>query len=209
MTATPKRILIFGGTFDPPHRAHVDLPVLVARELECERIVYVPAAQNPLKGEPPIASAEHRLAMLRLAIRAMPIAAISTVELDRGGPSYFVETLEALRAELGDGVNLHFLIGADQAVDFRRWKDCERILRLATPAVLLRPPWTRDRLLDALVGAHGEDEGRRWMDRVTTAPLLDVSATELRRTLAAGEEPIGALDAAVAAYVREHGLYVR
>ena len=75
-------ILIFGGTFDPPHLAHVALHPLVAREIHCHRIIYVPAASNPLKTDHPRAPVGHRLAMLRLALRDMPSTQISTIELD-------------------------------------------------------------------------------------------------------------------------------
>ena len=80
-------ILIFGGTFDPPHLAHTALPPLVARRLDCKRILYIPAAANPLKTDAPPTAVEHRLAMLRLALADVPDAEISTIELDRPGPS--------------------------------------------------------------------------------------------------------------------------
>ncbi|MCP3904161.1 MAG: nicotinate (nicotinamide) nucleotide adenylyltransferase [Planctomycetes bacterium] len=199
--------LIFGGTFDPPHRAHVELPALVAETLGCDRIIYIPAATNPLKRDDPPTDAEHRLAMLRLALRERPRTVVSTIELERGGVSYFVDTLHSLCSDVGSDVELRFLIGADQALQFGRWKDAGEILRLATPAVMLRPPWTDASFRAALAGAHGEDEADRWMAWTVPAPLIDVSATELRDRLRAGGDVSEMLDPAVAAYIREHGLY--
>ena len=126
-----KRVLIFGGTFDPPHLAHTTLAARAAALLECDNILFIPAAINPLKVNHPPASNEHRLAMLRLAIAEIPNAKTSTIELDRPGPSYTVDTLRSLKASRHQGIeasrenaNAFFLlIGADQALDFHRWKE--------------------------------------------------------------------------------------
>jgi nicotinate-nucleotide adenylyltransferase len=205
----PARILLFGGTFDPPHRAHVELPAIVADELGCQRIVYVPAARNPLKTDEQPTPDEHRLAMLELAIRDLPHAEISTIELERGGSSYFVETLEALRAQFGDEVDLRFLIGADQALAFKRWKDWQRILDLATPAVMQRPPYDTAAFAEQLADSFDEYEVQRWLSWMVETPMIDIRATEIRTRLARGEDVGDALDPAVASYIREHELYRR
>lgn len=203
----PRRTLLFGGSFDPPHRAHVEVPAQAADVLGCERIVYIPAAQNPLKaGTEPTAGA-HRLAMLKIAVRDMPRAEISTIELDRGGASYFVETLETLRNELAAEGDLRFLIGADQTLEFRRWRSWRRILELATPAVVLRPPWTDRSLREALVETYDAEDALVWTKCIVAAPLLDINATDLRRRLASGADVSDAIDPAVLAYIRVHGLY--
>jgi nicotinate-nucleotide adenylyltransferase len=203
----PQRILLFGGTFDPPHRAHVQLPALVARQLGCGRIIYIPAAQSPLKSQTPLTAAEHRLAMLELAIADMPDAEISTIELDRGGPSYFIDTLRALRREIGEEVNLRFLIGADQALEFHHWKDWPDILNLATPAIMLRPPWTRETLREALRCQYDDDEAARWLGWLVDAPRLEISATDIRHRLGQGESIEDLLDPLVIGYIRTHRLY--
>jgi nicotinate-nucleotide adenylyltransferase len=200
-------ILLFGGTFDPPHRAHVVLPEQIARDLGCERIIYIPASRNPLKSDEPITPDEHRLAMLKLALRDVHSAEISTIELDRGGPSYFVDTLAALRAELGAEHELRFLIGADQALDFHRWKSWPRILELATPVVMLRPPWDRLPLRDAYFERYGAEEGARWWQWTQSNRLMDISAKEIRAALARGEECSEVIDPRVREYIEAHGLY--
>jgi nicotinate (nicotinamide) nucleotide adenylyltransferase len=159
-----RRVLVFGGTFDPPHLAHAQLPMLAAAQLGCDEILYVPAAINPLKSGTKLKPAppEHRLAMLLLAVADVPGAKISTIELDRKGKSYTIDTLRALHKQQGNSVGsspsprlrarppapspapiFHLLIGADQALDFHRWKNWQEIIELATPAVMLRPPWSR------------------------------------------------------------------
>lgn len=204
------RVLIFGGTFDPPHRAHIELPQHAARELGCDRIIYIPAAINPLKitaGGPPPTPAEHRLEMLRLALADVANVDISTIELERTGPSYTIDTLRELGADATTGA-MHLLIGADQALDFHRWKDWREILKLATPAVMLRAPWTDATFAKALRQRYDADETRQWEERsLKCLPMVDVSATEIRRRITDGESTDGLIDPRVAAYVRDHGLY--
>ena len=206
--SSPSRVLIFGGTFDPPHRAHVELPQAAARELGCERIIYIPAAINPLKASPDQPSptpAHHRLAMLRLALDGVPNAEISTIELDRAGPSYTIDTLRGLHATASSAF---LLIGADQALDFHRWKDWREILNLATPAMMLRPPWTRSTFQAALRERYDAEEASQWQTRVlSTLPIVDVSATEIRKRMAAGSTLNGLVDPRVEAYIRKNRLY--
>jgi len=200
------RVLLFGGSFDPPHRAHLELSAWVQRELDADRVIFVPAAQNPLKLEAPT-DAAHRLAMLRLALADRPDCEIATIELDRGGPSYFVDTLRAMRAELDPDVELRFLIGVDQALHFDRWREPDAILALATPVVLIRPPWSRTTFVRALSEVYGAEDAERWAQWVLDAPLIDLSATRVRAMLQAGEDVGTAVPARVVAYIREHGLY--
>ena len=208
---TGDRILLFGGTFDPPHRAHVILPSLVADALGCRRIIYIPAARNPLKSDGGASPDEHRVAMLEIAVRKLPNAEISMIEIERGGASYFVETLESLRdacaAALGAAADLRFLIGADQALAFHQWKEWERILELASPAVALRPPWSAARYHAALRDAYDDVEAATWIERIVKTPLLDISATEIRDRVAQRYDTSNLLDPAVAEYIHEHGLY--
>lgn len=201
------RLLVFGGSFDPPHRAHTALPPLAAEALGCRRILYVPAALNPLKADEPPTSARHRLAMLRLAIADLPAAEISTIELDRPGPSYAIDTLRALREAHGPGTELVLLIGSDQALQFRQWKDWPAILDLARPAVMVRPPLDEAAYRRNLVAAYTPEQAERWLTWTVDVPQMDICATEVRRRIAAGEETGEMLDPRVLEYIRLHGLY--
>jgi nicotinate-nucleotide adenylyltransferase len=211
--SAPIRTLIFGGTFDPPHRAHVELPQAAARELGCEKVVYVPAAINPLKSgpdHPRPTPAQDRLAMLRLALRDVPHVEISELELNRKGPSYTIDTLRALRSNPSTSVppDLFLLIGADQALDFHRWRDWQEIIKLARPAVMLRPPWTLDGFTSALCQRYSPDESQQWLDRtLRTLPVLDITATDIRRSLRDGQPVTGMLASGVESYIRTHHLY--
>jgi nicotinate-nucleotide adenylyltransferase len=204
---TRERILIFGGTFDPPHRAHIELPLKVARATGCKRVIYVPARINPLKSDRP-SPGHHRVAMLEAALASQPNVEISTLELDREGPSYFVSTLEELSRQLA-GTDLCFLIGCDQAIEFHRWREWERILEVAEPIVMLRPPWTCESLRDAIAEKQGEERAQWWIDHLAneSLPRIDVSATMIRERLARGEGIDDLVTPEVGAYIREHGLY--
>lgn len=198
--ATQTTILIYGGALDPPHNAHVRLPELVRQALGADVIYYIPAARPPLKSSPVDASADDRVAMLRLALRDQPRAQVLTDELDRAGdgrPSYTVDTLEGLRQRLGPHVRMRLLIGADQARQFEQWRDWRRVVELAEPVVMLRPPDTRESL------------SAEWRDRVVEVPVMDVSSTEIRRRVAAGESIDQWVPPAVLDYIRDRGLYKR
>lgn len=201
--------LIFGGTFDPPHRAHLELPSAAAQAVGADVIVYVPAAQNPLKSAGDTSSAAHRLRMLELALAGRDDVIISTVELDRGGTSFFVDTLEALitGGHARDGDHWWFLIGADNMLTFKRWRSWERILELAQPVVLVRPPHDRASLETALHRTYPPDEAAWWADRIVEAPTIEASATDVRERLARGEPVDDVVPDRVAAYARDHGLY--
>ena len=201
------KLLIFGGTFDPPHRAHTVLPPLVAQRIECARILYVPATLNPLKMDHPPTPAHHRVAMLRIALASVANAELCTIELERPGPSFTVDTLESLHEQYGPGVQLRLLLGSDQALEFVRWKDWQRILELATPAVLLRPPLDHAQFHAQLRAAHPPDFADRWLDWIVATPQLDISATELRDRLASDEGLDELLDPGVLEYIREQELY--
>ncbi|MCH7601131.1 MAG: nicotinate (nicotinamide) nucleotide adenylyltransferase [Planctomycetes bacterium] len=207
MTSDPQRILIFGGTFDPPHLAHAKLPPVVADSLGCGKIIYVPAALNPLKSDTPPTPVSHRLAMLHLVVDAIPHAEIDTLELDREGPSYTVDTLVVLRQRYGEDSNLHLLIGADHLLTFTQWKDWQRILKLAEPVVMPRPPWPREKLIEEIHQRFDSAMAAFWIDRLVDVPYLEVSATDVRDKITTNQDLIGTLDKRVIDYIRRHDLY--
>lgn len=208
-----RSVLVFGGSFDPPHVAHMVLARAARDAVGADVLLYVPAARSPLKQGGPVASGEERLAMLRLAVADDAKSAVSSVEIDRAGPgpSYTVDTLRELSAAFGKSVALRLLIGADQAADFHRWREPDTIVALAEPVVMLRAPsesW--EGLAARLKGHWPEAEIARWGRRVVNVPMMDVSATRVRALLASGAKDCelgGAVPASVLRYVREHGLY--
>jgi nicotinate-nucleotide adenylyltransferase len=205
----PPTVLLFGGSFDPPHAGHAKLPPLVRDAIGARWVVYIPAARSPHKDDGPAAGEDERLDMLRLALNGTPRCSISTIELDRardtpGEPSYTARTVEALH-ELFDGaVRFRWLIGADQARSFHRWREPERIIDLAEPVVMLRrtgsasnggpaptdgPTPTgsvdeRAALLAELERQWGAEGASDWAERIVAVDTVDASATEVRELLA-------------------------
>jgi nicotinate-nucleotide adenylyltransferase len=205
-----RSVLVFGGTFDPPHLAHVELAAAARRSVEARLkladrsdpsvgtegldgvwLLYVPAARSPHKTRGPAASDEHRVGMLRVALAGVPRSAVWTDELDRApGASYTVDTLRRARrwldAHAGASVGLWLLIGADQAAAFHRWREPRAILDLAEPVVLLRgEEQSPELLLDTLrqSGFWSEPELARWERGIVRGPTMDVSATAVRAAL--------------------------
>lgn len=206
-STNPRTVVLFGGTFDPPHLAHVAQAMTAAERLGAGEVVFIPNASNPQKTETAPTAAHHRLAMLELALDGHPRATISRVELDHPGPSYTVDTLRRLvREPFLEGARLRLLIGADQALNFTTWKDWEAIEQMAEPVVMPRPPHTHDRLL-AEYEAFYPGTADRWKGRTLDMPVVEGCSTDLRPMIAAGRSLEGLLDPAVEGYVRRHRLY--
>jgi len=199
-----RTLLVFGGTFDPPHARHVQMARLAADAVGADDVLVVPAAVNPQRTGAPPSPAEHRLAMVRLAFAADPRARVDDREIRRGGPSFTVDTLESIAVE-HPGARLRLLLGGDQAINFASWRSPERIEALAEPVVVPRPPMDAASLRHELAARTGGD---RWTGRVLPVMPVDVRSTDLRAALAHGHTPSASLlDPAVAAYALANRLY--
>ncbi len=205
--ATCQRLIVYGGTFDPPHRAHVALPFAAAEAIDADGVLYVPSGQPPHKLDTQRTDPAHRLAMLRLALGDREDYAICTYELDHDGPSYTWRTLKYLREQLGETIDLRLLIGLDMALIFHDWRRPERIVELCDPLVLLRPPHDRAGFLESLP----DDWRAFWRERIVEAPEMDVSSRAIREAIASGDHTLAErwLAPEVLAYIDAHDLYAR
>ena len=195
------RLGILGGTFDPPHIAHLVIADQARSQLSLSCVSLVPAGQPPHKLDRPITPIEHRLAMTQLAIAGDPGLALSRVDVDRPGPHYTADTLALLRATHPDD-ELYLLIGSDSLRDLTAWREPARIVAQARLAVMRRPDADLDisRLESALPGISGRVE---WLD----APWLDISSSDIQRRVRAGLSIRHLVPAAVERYIVEYGLY--
>lgn len=180
---------MFGGTFDPVHVGHLAIAQAALECVPLDLLVFVPARRSPLKDRAAVASPEDRLEMLRLATAGERRFEVSTLELDRPGVSYTVETLEALAAR-GE---LYLVLGADAMSDFERWHRPERIRELATLLVASRP------------GAPEPPEHARVV--AFDAPCLDISSRELRARAARGRSLRYLVPEGAVAHIEARGLY--
>jgi nicotinate-nucleotide adenylyltransferase len=206
-----KRLGIFGGSFDPPHMAHIALAQHAIAQFKLDVLRIIPTGDAWHKTRPLTAS-PHRLAMTRLAFAHLPQAEVDTREIDRLGATYTLDTLLELQAEQPDA-HLFLFIGADQARAFQTWHRWQDIARLATVVVAQRPTSNASPNLPAHL-AHDA----QWHNAVSPdvqrldMPSLNVSATEIRAHFAQAQQPhtdlmSAWLPASVQHYIEKHSLY--
>ena len=204
-----KRILLFGGTFDPIHHGHLIVARAMAEAGPFEKVTFVPTSQPPHKAGP-CASAKHRLRMLQLAIEGSELFDICEVEIGRAGPSYTLDTLTQLRAEYGPSARLHWVIGADMLEDLPSWHRISDVLELAQMVVAARHPWQDrlDKIFSGLTGQLGAIHVNNLRKMVLPTPLIEICSTDIRQRLAAGLSVRYLVPEKVAKYIQEHNLYV-
>lgn len=209
-----KSIALFGGTFDPIHLGHLEVAREARERLDCDKLIFVVARTPPLR-DAPLATPEQRLAMLGLAIADDPHFEIDARELERPGRSFTVDTLEALREELGDQVALLWLLGADAFAALPQWHRWRELLRLAHLVILDRPgphvelPLALEKVAlacatDRLEDLQSAPAGRIYHLHQRT---VAVSATQIRKLISEGRSAANLLPSSVWAYISEHGLY--
>ena len=195
------RIGILGGTFDPPHLAHLILGEAAVEVLNLSTLLWVPAADPPHKQNHEKTAVMHRLAMLELALRDNEHFAISRVDLDRPGPHYSVDMVEIIQRQY-PGAELFFVIGGDSLHDLLSWYRPDLLIEQCTLAVMRRP--------DAQVEPEMHEAELPGLARHTImidAPLIDISSTEVKQRLQQGHSVRYLVPDAVLAYIGENDLY--
>jgi nicotinate-nucleotide adenylyltransferase len=186
------RIGVLGGSFDPVHIAHLTVAEAAAAQLGLDEVRFVPTAIQPFKPEGPHADAEHRVAMLRLALNGRPGLVLDLREVERGGISYTVDTLTDLRREFPSD-ELFLLVGADTACDLPRWRDVDKLGELAQIVAMSR--------------AGGPPPDLAAITNVLMVPSIDVSASAIRQAARHGKVVAEWVPASVAEYIRTHQVY--
>jgi len=201
-----RKIAVFGGTFDPVHVGHTTVADAAARYIGAEIVVFVPAKRSPLKSSLPLASGEHRLNMITLAIKGNKRFSLSDCELKKPEPSYTLNTVRWFKDNYGPDISIHWLIGADTVGELPHWYKITDLIDECSVSAMYRagfdPPdfsqfeqlWGRQRI-------------EKLRQSIVPTPLVDISSTEIRRRLAAGLEVCDMLHPPVEDYIRKHGLY--
>ncbi len=186
-----KKIGLFGGTFNPPHLAHLIMANEVATTLQLDEVRFMPNAVPPHKVKAGDATAAQRLEMTRLAISDNPLFTLEPFEIERGGVSYTYDTMKLLTAREPD-VQFYFIIGGDSMDDLHTWYHIDELVQLVQFVGVARP------------GHAGTTD---YPVEVVEAPLIDLSSTLIRQRLQANDTVRYLLPDKVAQYIREEGLY--
>ncbi len=199
------RLGVFGGSFDPVHYGHLLLAESCREQCALDRVWLLPAALSPSKQDRRTASARHRVEMLRLAVGGHPAIEVSTLETDRGGVSYTVDTLNELHTRYPDA-DLFLLMGADTLADLPQWREAQRICQLAIPVVVHRagadaPCYAQ---IEPLVAP---DRFHVIRSHQVTMPTIGLSSTEIRTRVARGQSIRFQTPRAVEKYIETHQLY--
>jgi nicotinate-nucleotide adenylyltransferase len=210
------RIGIFGGTFNPLHMGHLNCISTVHTRLHLDKVIVVPAAQNPKKPVVEGPTSEQRLEMLKIGVSDYAYVDVDDQELKRGGMSYTIDTIRSYREQVA-AENLYLIVGLDQFEEFDTWKDYEQILELANLIVVTRPnhslPFTEDDMpagLKKLVAVFD----RQFVALTTGRSIeflrlqdVDVSSSDVRKRLRTGRNVDRHITIEVEDYVRQHNLY--
>jgi nicotinate-nucleotide adenylyltransferase len=190
-----KRIGLFGGTFDPPHNAHVALAHTALEALQLDEVRWIPAGA-PWQKTRAVTPARHREAMVRLALDGEPRFVLDRSEILRKGPSYTLDTVRELQAAQ-PGQAWVLIIGHDQYAGLHTWRDWRDLLGLVTLAVANRPG----------AAAPPDAQVRAFAHHAVPLPMLDISSTDIRRKVALRQDITALVPAAVAGYIARHHLY--
>ena len=218
MSAAPRRIAIFGGTFDPFHNGHLRMAIEVRETLELPFLFLVPSARPPHKPDRPVAPAEHRVAMARAAVAGVEGLEVLDLELRREGPSYSLLTVDEVR-NAHPGAEVLFLIGADAFSEIASWHRYEELLGACDFLLLPRPGTSRETAFPPGVLLEPEENrcyslpgrsyrlpgGRKVLCPVL--PALDISSRSIREKVRRGRSIRGLVAPDVERYIADHGLY--
>lgn len=193
---TPKRIGIFGGTFDPIHLGHLIVAQQAAEKLGLDQVIFIPAGQPPHKGGERLSPAKARYDMVRLAIKGHKLFRASDIETRLKASSYTVNTLKALKSKYKTA-GLFLLLGLDQAVLLSTWKEPQKLFELSTVCVLSRPGFFR------------KEVEPRWGKMIRFLPVsrIEISATVIRDLARRGQEIRYLVPEPVARYIKNKKLY--
>ena len=217
----PKRIAIYGGTFDPVHSGHLEIARRVTQFFGIDEFLFVPAMVAPHKLDREVLPALHRYAMLALATRTDSRLCISTFELDSPGRRYTVDTLFHFRSRFGESADLFFVMGADSWGEITTWREWRRLMTLANLIVVTRPGYelstapaaaeTAASIVDlrGVTEFSGASEPGSQKVFLSDAVMIDVSATDIRRAVSANdnEKLTRLVPLEVAEYIRKYRLY--
>jgi nicotinate-nucleotide adenylyltransferase len=195
-----KRLGVMGGTFDPIHHGHLVTAEMALWQFELDEVVFVPTGQPWMKEDQEVSEAEHRYLMTVIATSSNPRFSVSRIEIERQGPTYTVETLQQLRREAEEPIDLFFITGADAMLEILHWKDPGEVLAEANFIAATRPGYDLARFQKEAPTSHPKVS-------VMDIPALAISSTDIRRRVRQGEPIRYLVPEGVQTYIQKARLY--
>lgn len=200
------KIGLFGGSFNPVHHGHLIIARCLAERIGLSRVIFLPCGCPPHKGETELIGAHHRGAMVKLAIKREPLFEYSAYDLNRPGPAYTIETIRHFQSELGASPELHWIIGADTLCELPLWYQVSELVDECQVVTAVRPGSSAE-VWDDLATVFRPEQIARLRSGVYETPMIDISATDIRRRIAAGRSVTFLMSDPVADYIQKHNLY--
>jgi len=198
------KIGVLGGTFDPIHLGHLIVAEEARARLNLTQTLFVPAGQPWLKTNNVISPAEHRVEMVLLAIADKPYFKLSTMEIERAGPTYTVDTIAALKGQLGAGDELFFILGWDNLIQLPQWREPSRLIKMCRLVAIPRVGYPTADLASLEAAIPGLSQSLVLLDK----PWIDINASVIRQRVAQGLSISHLVPEPVDRYIKQHGLYV-
>lgn len=199
------KIILFGGSFDPIHSGHLRVAHHARHALDADELIFVPAHRSPHKTDFPTPG-RHRFAMIEKAIEGFDGFSVSDCELLRPEPSYTLDTIRFFRNQFGPAAILHWLTGADQLADLKKWYGINDLLKECRISVMVRDGYPSPDFR-SFEGVFGPACIKQLESDIVQTPRIDLSSTQIRRQLPSGNIPADALPAGVLEYIMRHHLY--
>ena len=199
----PMKTGILGGTFDPIHNGHLAIAEEARNYLNLSEVLFLPAGRPWMKSDKPISPGHDRIKMIKLALEGRPHFKLSTIEIERKGPSYSIDTIAQLKAQSTEPPDFYFIVGWDNLVKIALWKDPLKLIEMCFLAAVPRPGYDRPDMKKLEAALPGISKKVILMDK----PRINISASDIRNRVAQGLSISGLVPAAVKKYIKENGLY--
>ncbi|HEX9063042.1 MAG TPA: nicotinate-nucleotide adenylyltransferase [Clostridia bacterium] len=199
-----KKVGIMGGTFDPVHHGHLVTAEFVREEFMLDKILFIPVGQPHHKINKNVTGAKDRLNMLHAAVRGNAFFEVCTIEIDREGYTYTVDTLEQLKATLKD-TDIYFIVGADVINELTLWKNYEAVFKMCEFIAVMRPGTSKNDYINEILRLSREYNAKIHM---VDAPLLDISSTTIRKRVHDGKSIKYLVPSGVEETIKNEGLYM-
>ncbi len=201
-----RKIILFGGTFDPVHLGHTSVAAFAADGVKAEKVIFVPAKRSPLKNLLPKAGDNDRFAMITLAIAGNKKFELSGFELEKSTPSYTLDTVREFKKAYGRDVDICWLVGADSLEELPYWYKITELIDECNLCVMYRAGY-KEPDFKKFIEQWGNKRVEKLQRNIVRTPPIDISSTEIRKRLAEGKDVSKMLHPAVADYIAKHGLY--